>query len=101
MLTDNAADVFHYVDYQAWVTQGLIINQFKSTVYDCASDGQGAYNCMYPSDLLSEGKIRGTAIIEAYRYGYNNGENGRILGIMIGIIIAYRLLGYAALVWRK
>ena len=56
---------------------------------------------MYPSDLMSEGKIRGTAVIESYKYGYNNGENGRIVGIMIGMIVAYRVLGYAVLVWWR
>lgn len=93
--------MFHYIDYQAFVTQGLIINQFKDTTYACASDGHGSFNCMYPSDLMSEGKIRGTAVVEAYRYGYNNGENGRLIGIMIGIIAAYRLFGYLVLVIKR
>lgn len=56
---------------------------------------------MYPSDLMAEGKVRGTAVIEAYKYGYNNGENGRIIGIMVGIIFAYRLFGYIVLVLRS
>lgn len=95
------ADVFHYIDYQAWVTQALIINQFKYTTYHCSPSTDGGYNCMYPSDLMTEGKIRGTAVIEAYRYGYNNGENGRLVGIMIGIIFAYRLFGYMVLVLKR
>ncbi|KAJ9664695.1 hypothetical protein H2198_000041 [Neophaeococcomyces mojaviensis] len=93
--------VFHYIDYQAWVTQGLIINQFKTTIYDCAVDNHGGWNCMYPSDLMSEGKIRGTAVIEAFRYGYGSGEHGKIIGIMIGIIAAYRLFGYLLLVLKR
>ena len=56
---------------------------------------------MYPSDLESVGKIRGTVVIEAYKYGYGNGEHGKLIGIMIGIIVVYRVFGYAALVMRK
>jgi len=56
---------------------------------------------MYPSDLASEGKIRGTAVIEAYKYGYGGGEHGKLIGIMIGIVVAYRVFGYLALLLRK
>lgn len=56
---------------------------------------------MYPSDLMAEGKIRGTAVIESYRYGHGDGVNGRLVGIMIAIIVVYRLLGYIALVIRR
>lgn len=56
---------------------------------------------MYPSDLESEGKIRGTAVIEAYKYGYGNGINGHLIGIMIGIIVVYRIFGYLVLAMKK
>lgn len=97
----ECADVFHYIDYQAYVTQGLIINQFKDTTYDCDSNGNGGFNCMYPSDLMSDGKIRGTAVIESYKYGHGSGEHGKLIGIMIAIVVVYRLLGYAALIVRR
>jgi hypothetical protein len=93
-------DVFHYIDYQAWVTQGLILNQFKSTIYDCEVKAGGGYNCMYPSDLESEGMIRGEVVIEAYKYSLSFGH-GKLVGIMIGIIVVYRIFGYLALVVRK
>jgi hypothetical protein len=93
--------VFHYIDYQAWVTEALIINQFKSTIYDCAKRPGGGFDCMYPSNLESVGKIRGTAVVEAYKYGHGSGVNGKLIGIMIGIIVVYRIFGYLALVMRK
>lgn len=92
--------MFHYIDYQAWVTQALILNQFKDTVYDCATKPGGGYSCMYPSALESQGKIQGAVVIEAYSYNVNFG-NGKLIGIMIGIIVAYRIFGYLALVVRK
>ena len=55
---------------------------------------------MYPSTLESEGKIQGAVVIEAYNYSLNFGH-GKLIGIMIGIIVAYRIFGYLALVIRK
>jgi hypothetical protein len=55
---------------------------------------------MYPSALESEGKIEGAAVIEAYSYSLNF-SHGKLIGIMIGVIAAYRIFGYLALVIRK
>ena len=87
-------DVFHYIDYQAYVFQGMMVNQFERSTYDC----QGGH-CQFPSDLEKEGKIRGTAVLEAYHIA--TGKTGEWVGIMISIIVAYRILGYLALSLRK
>lgn len=91
--------IFHYIDYQAYVFQGMLVNEFKHRVFDCAGDAQTGYQCMYPSDLAPIGKIRGTAILEAFNY--HTGLEGTWLGIMIGIIVGYRVLGYLVLVIKK
>jgi ATP-binding cassette, subfamily G (WHITE), member 2 len=91
--------VFHYIDYQALVFQGMLVNQFKDQVFDCAGTAETGYQCMYQSDLASVGKIRGTAILDAFNY--KTGLEGQWIGIMIGIIAGYRLLGYLVLVIKK
>ncbi|KAK3172344.1 hypothetical protein OEA41_005665 [Lepraria neglecta] len=91
--------VFHYIDYQAYVFQGMMVNEFKDRVYDCAGNAQGGYHCMYESDLASVGKIRGTAVLEAFNY--HTGLEGTWVGIMIGIIAGYRILGWLVLVLKK
>ena len=78
----------------------MMVNQFKDTIWDCQKLASG-YQCMYPSDLESEGKIRGTAVLEAYRYSWSEDKVGEWIGIMCGIIIAYRVLGYFALLIKK
>lgn len=88
--------VFHYIDYQAYVFQGMMVNQFRSTIWDCARTTAG-FQCMYPSDLEAIGKIRGTAVLKAYHYSYTDRKVGEWIAIMVGIIVAYRILGYAAL----
>ncbi len=94
-LNPNHADGLHLTLSQ--------VNEFAHRNYDCAvepgsSAGSGKYYCMYPSDLESEGRIRGTAVLEAYHYSTN--RTGEWIGILIAIIAAYRIFGYAVL-WLK
>ncbi|OJJ76293.1 hypothetical protein ASPBRDRAFT_116544 [Aspergillus brasiliensis CBS 101740] len=87
--------VFHYIDYQAYVFQGMMINEFQHRIYTCGASCQ----CMYQTDLASECKIRGTGVLQ--EYGYATGRTGKWVGILIGIIAVYRLFAYCALVLRR
>lgn len=91
--------VFHYIDYQAYVFQGMLVNEFENRTFDCAGSAASGYQCMYQSDLASVGKIRGTAILQAFNY--KTGLEGEWIGIMIGIIAGYRILGWLVLVLKK
>lgn len=91
--------VFHYIDYQAYVFQGMMVNEFKDREYRCAEPSPGQYQCQYPSDLNAEGKIRGTDVLR--QFSIETGLEGTWVGIMIGIIAGYRLLAYVVLVIRK
>jgi hypothetical protein len=91
--------VFHFIDYQAYVFQGMMVNEFEKRNFDCAGSAQSGYHCMYDSDLASVGKIRGTAILE--QFGYRTGLQGEWVGIMIGVIAGYRILGWLTLVIKK
>lgn len=91
--------VFHYIDYQAYVFQGMLVNEFEYRTFDCAGSADTGYQCMYQSDLAPVGKIRGTAILDAFNY--ETGLVGEWLGIMIGIIVGYRILGWLVLVFKK
>ncbi|EPS45883.1 hypothetical protein H072_154 [Dactylellina haptotyla CBS 200.50] len=90
--------VFHYIDYQAYVFQGMMVNEFKDRTYSCARLGDG-YQCSYPSDLISEGKIEGTAVLKAFNISLN--KEGEWVGILIAIIVVYRLLSYLVLRLRN
>ncbi|KAB5515172.1 ATP-binding cassette sub-family G member 5 [Coniochaeta sp. 2T2.1] len=91
--------VFHYINYQAYVFQGMMVNQFEHGVYDCDHTSDGQHQCSYPSDLNSEGKFRGTDVLQ--QFSINTGLQGTWVGITIGIIAGYRILAYLALVIRK
>ena len=87
--------VFHYIDYQAYVFQGMMVNEFESRIYEC---GQGC-NCMYDSPLARQCKIDGKAVLQTY--GYATGRTGKWVGLLIAIIAVYRLFGYLALRFRR
>lgn len=87
--------VFHYIDYQAYVFQGMMVNEFEGRTYDC---GLGC-NCMYVTELASQCKIDGKGILDAY--GYKTNRTGEWVGILIAIVAIYRLLGFIVLAWRR
>lgn len=91
--------VFHYIDYQAYVFQGMLVNEFEHRTFDCAGSAHDGYHCMYQSDLAPVGKIRGTAVLRAFNY--HGGLQREWVGIMIAIIFAYRVLGWLVLVLKK
>ena len=90
--------VFHYIDYQAYVFQGMMVNEFKDRSYSCEQRAGQCY-CMYPSELQDECRIAGTAVLS--EYGYALGREGKWVGIMIAIIVVYRLLGWGVTWARK
>lgn len=87
-----------YTDTQTWQTyvfQGMMVNQFQHTTYSC-SDG---CHCMYATELESQCRIAGSGILQSY--GYSANKRGEWIGILVGIIVAYRLMAWAALHLRR
>ena len=54
---------------------------------------------MYQTELAPQCQISGTGILD--QYGYNTGLTSTWVGILIGIIAGYRILGWVALAIRK
>jgi len=71
-----------------------MVNEFSQRTYSCGDQCQ----CMYTTDLSDQCQIRGTAVLETY--GYTTGRTGKWVGILIGIMAVYRLLGWIALQLR-
>ena len=92
--------VFHYIDYQAYVFQGMMVNEFQGREYDCdpVPSGDGCH-CMYVSRLQDQCKLDGRDVLEFY--GYNPNKVGQWVGIMIAIIVVYRLLGWVVLYLKR
>jgi len=54
---------------------------------------------MYQTEFIPQCQISGTGILD--RYGYNTGLTGTWVGILIGIIAGYRILGWIVLAIRR
>lgn len=87
--------VFHYWDYQKYVFEGMMINEFADRNYSC---GKGC-QCMYQSPLADQCQIAGQAVLD--QYGYETGHMGRNVGIMVSIIFGYRLAAWLVLKLRR
>ncbi|KAF2128401.1 ATP-binding cassette transporter-like protein [Dothidotthia symphoricarpi CBS 119687] len=91
--------VFHYIDYQAYVFRGMMVNEFGNRNFSCARTEDGGCQCMYPSALQDQCLIEGKAVLS--QYGYGTGNVGRYVGYMVVIVFVYRVLGWLVLFLRK
>ncbi|KAM5472140.1 hypothetical protein MferCBS49748_001588 [Microsporum ferrugineum] len=87
--------VFHYIDYQTYVFQGMMVNEFSSRVFDCGKSCQ----CMYTSELASQCKISGEGVLNSF--GYATDKQAQWAGILISITAVYRILGWIVLYMKK
>ena len=91
--------VFHYIDYQAYVFRGMMVNEFGGRSYSCERLQDGGCYCMYPASPQDQCKIDGTAVLESY--GYKTGGVGKYVGYMLVITLGYRLFGWLVLYLKK
>ncbi|KAK6512390.1 hypothetical protein TWF481_001276 [Arthrobotrys musiformis] len=80
-----------YIDYQSYVFQGMMVNEFSRRNYEC---GEGCH-CMYSTPLEDQCMIDGDGVLAVY--GYKTGKNGEWAGILVAIIFGYRLLSWVVL----
>lgn len=93
--------VFSYIDYQAYVFRGMMVNELSGRTYACAPDPAAPHGCAcrYQTDLAAQCRIDGKGVLAVY--GYATGNTGKWVGIMLAIILGYRVLGWLALWARK
>lgn len=87
--------VFHYIDYQSYVFEGMMINEFQNRVYDC----DAGCHCLYQTELAEQCKVSGKGVLAAY--GYASEKSAKGVGIMLCIIFVYRFLAWIVLSLKK
>ncbi|KHO00654.1 ABC-2 type transporter [Metarhizium album ARSEF 1941] len=87
--------VFHYWDYQKYVFEGMMVNEFGARVYACGP----SCRCAYASPLAHRCEIAGQAVLD--QYGYAAGNTGRNVAIIISIIAGYRIAAWLVLKLRN
>jgi ABC-2 type transporter len=91
-----------YIDFQSYVFQGMMVNEFSQRIFDCSEGPSGTKAdcmCMYPSRLQGQCQIDGRAVLQSY--GYHEGRTGLWVGILLCIILGYRLLAWMVLMVKK
>ncbi|KAK3379345.1 P-loop containing nucleoside triphosphate hydrolase protein [Lasiosphaeria ovina] len=93
--------VFHFWDYQKYVFENMMVNEFADRVYACApaSLPGGDCQCMWQTDLADQCLIRGQGVLD--QYGYRPGYMGKDVGIMMGIIAGYRIAAWLVLKLKR
>ena len=72
-----------------------MVNEFSQRSYAC---GAGCV-CMYQTDMAAHCRISGQGVLDTY--GYKPGKNGEWVGILLAIVLGYRLLAWVVLIMRK
>ncbi len=91
-----------YIDFQSYVFQGMMVNEFSQRIFDCSPgppNSRTGCMCMYPSSLQGQCQIDGKAVLQSY--GYHQGHTGLWVGILLCIVLGYRLLTLAVLMLKK
>ncbi|CAZ80321.1 unnamed protein product [Tuber melanosporum] len=91
VLNDFWYYTFYWIDYQRYVFQGMMFNEFDGRVYNCAKVGDEC-QCMYPSGLADQCNIEGRGVLTALGYGKKD------IGLWIGVLIAVTF-GMRGLAW--
>lgn len=93
--------VFHYIDYQAYVFQGMMVNEFERRVYSCvtSTDDSSRCSCVYENPSAGECSISGRHILQLYDIG-SDGLAQRLASIL-GIIAVLRTFGWLVLRLRR
>ncbi|KAK6460604.1 P-loop containing nucleoside triphosphate hydrolase protein [Scheffersomyces coipomensis] len=86
---------FYWVDYQRYVFQGMMFNEFSYRNFDCDSQ----CHCMYDSELSNQCKIVGNAVLE--NLGYSSNDKHLWVGVLIALIFAYRFGSYLVLRFKR
>jgi hypothetical protein len=89
---------FHYWDYQKYVFENMMVNEFSERVYSCGVTDDGC-RCMWQTDLADQCLIRGQGVLD--QYGYKPGHMGKDVGIMMAIIFGYRLAAWIVLKLKR
>ena len=90
---------FHYIDYQSYVFQGMMHNEFDRRTYSCQLLPGDQCQCSYDTVLKDQCMIRGDAIPASYGLGHEPAAHA--VPVMIAIIAAYRILAWLVLDRRR
>ncbi|PHH66124.1 hypothetical protein CDD81_187 [Ophiocordyceps australis] len=94
-LTNRFYKFFYHFCFMRFPFEGMLRTQFKGRLFDCDS----SCHCMYPSPLQSQCKIPGEVVLKAF--GVKDMAMAKGVGIVLAIILAFRLISWLMLRIKK
>ncbi|GAA5983036.1 hypothetical protein JCM10908_006875 [Rhodotorula pacifica] len=91
----------HFIDYQTFSFDLLVRNDFAGQILPCPIEPNGSCLCPIPSSLIAQGQCAVTGEDVLQNLGIAGVSDELYVGIMLIIIVVYRLLMWGVLVWKK
>ncbi|POY71944.1 hypothetical protein BMF94_5027 [Rhodotorula taiwanensis] len=91
----------HFIDYQTFSFDLLVRNDFAGQILPCPVEPNGSCLCPIPSSLVAQGQCAVTGEDVLQNLGIAGVSDGLYIGIMLIIILVYRLLMWLVLILRK
>ncbi|PHH79605.1 hypothetical protein CDD80_4367 [Ophiocordyceps camponoti-rufipedis] len=83
--------VFYYWDFLTYTYRGMLSGHFRDATYDCGPGCQ----CTFPPMSKDVCRISGNQVLELLEYSPKN--LGRDVGIVLAIVVGYRLAAWVAI----
>jgi hypothetical protein len=90
---------FHYMDYQKYAFELLTNSDLRGLTFQCKTMIQGTCACAYPSSTPEACTVSGTDVLDYL--DINGISYGKWTGILVSILVIYRICLYYALKIRS
>ncbi|KAM0716807.1 hypothetical protein Q7P37_007610 [Cladosporium fusiforme] len=87
--------LFHYIDYQTYVFQGMMVNEFAERSYSCTRNTDIGCSCLYGAADGGSCSVDGQAILELY--DIRDDRLALRIVALLSITLVMRLLAWLAL----
>jgi hypothetical protein len=87
--------VFHYIDYQSYVFQGMMVNEFRDRKYSCIENDNAVCSCLYEVSSSGSCAVDGRFILGLYEI--RTDRFAVRVAALLGIVFALRLLTWLVL----
>ena len=76
-----------------------MVNEFRAREFRCAERVGGGCDCMYQTELVDQCLVSGKGVLS--QFGYNEEKTKLWIGILLCIVLGYRLLTWVVLVMKR
>ncbi|KAM0751869.1 P-loop containing nucleoside triphosphate hydrolase protein [Meredithblackwellia eburnea MCA 4105] len=91
----------HWIDYQTYSFALLIQNDLVGLSFPCSTSSTGTCQCSFASSLIAKGQCAVAGIDVVRDIGFGGTKTGEYIGILIAVLVVYRMLLLGLLYVKK